>query len=119
MNTRTKGSASEQLAADYLESQGYKFLDRNNYFKGGEIDIIMQQDDFIVFIEVKSVMIDNVVTIYETLSKTKKLRLKRTINKWLLKNSKMDVPWRLDFVGIVYNLDGSYKVEHFEFIDLN
>ena len=119
MNKRTFGSSSEQLAIKYLKSEGYLFLDRNNYFKGGEIDIIMQEDDFIVFVEVKSLGADRIITIYETLSQTKKRRLRNSINKWLLKNNKLETPWRLDFVGIVYDNTGGYEIEHFKFIDIN
>lgn len=119
MNKRSYGASSEQLAIEYLKSEGYQFLDRNNYFKGGEIDIIMQEDDFIVFVEVKSLGAERVITIYETLSKTKKRRLRNSINKWLLKNNKLEMPWRLDFLGIVYDFDKNFVVEHFKFIDLN
>ena len=118
MNTRIKGKKSEELAAEYLTSQGFSLLGKNSFFKGGEIDLIMLDGEFLVFVEVKSIQKDNVVTIYETLSKTKKHRLKNTINKWLLKNNRLEDAWRLDFVGIVYdNLD--YQIEHFKFIDLN
>ncbi len=119
MDTRSKGRKSEEIAAEFLQQNGYKFMSKNSFFKGGEIDLIMQDQEFIVFIEVKSLGSDAVITIYETLSKTKKHRLKNTINKWLLKNNKLEVPWRLDFVGIVYDNENKFSIEHFKFIDLN
>ena len=54
MNTKTKGNLAEDKAVKFLINKGYKIIDRNFYFKGGEIDIIALKDDIIHFIEVKS-----------------------------------------------------------------
>ena len=48
------GQQSEQVVASYLQDQGFKIL-ANNYQKFfGEIDIIAQKNDLIVFVEVKA-----------------------------------------------------------------
>ena len=49
------GDASENLATDFLEQEGFIILERN-YFarKLGEIDIIAQKGNILHFIEVKS-----------------------------------------------------------------
>ena len=44
----------ERLAADHLEKNGYKILDRNVRMSRNEIDIIAEDDSFIVFVEVKT-----------------------------------------------------------------
>lgn len=48
------GKSGEDLASEYLESIGYKLLERNYRIKIGEIDIIAQNGDFIVLVEVKT-----------------------------------------------------------------
>ena len=53
-NTKKLGSNGEQRAADYLISKNYKILHRNWRTRRGEIDIIAQIDDTIVFVEVKT-----------------------------------------------------------------
>ncbi|MCR5144252.1 MAG: YraN family protein [Lachnospiraceae bacterium] len=53
MNTRTVGAANEDVAASYLENNGYKILDRNFRCKTGEIDIIGINEGCLCFIEVK------------------------------------------------------------------
>ncbi len=42
MNTRASGNLGEQLAAEYLEKQGYKILERNAVYGGCEADIICE-----------------------------------------------------------------------------
>jgi len=54
MNTKTKGNLAEDKACKYLIDKGFKILNRNFYFKGGEIDIIAFKNHVIHFIEVKS-----------------------------------------------------------------
>jgi len=54
-NNRPKGNFIEELAAKYLESQGYQVIARNYAYQGGELDIVAKTGDTIVFVEVKSV----------------------------------------------------------------
>jgi len=54
MNTFKKGRAAESKAAEFLEQQGFKIIEKNFYCKGGEIDIIAFKNDTFHFIEVKS-----------------------------------------------------------------
>lgn len=53
MNTRKKGAAYEQVAIEYLQSQGMAILEHNYRNRKGEIDIIGRDGEYIVFIEVK------------------------------------------------------------------
>lgn len=53
MNTRKVGAAKETLAAKLLEINGYRVITRNFRCKLGEVDIIAEKDEYIVFVEVK------------------------------------------------------------------
>lgn len=53
MNTRKKGAEKEKLAAEYLEQQGMRIVERNFRSKRGEIDLIGYDGGFLVFVEVK------------------------------------------------------------------
>ncbi len=117
MDTRSKGRESEEMALKFLESKGFNLIEKNFNAKGGELDLIMQDNDFIVFVEVKSVAPESGYSIFETLTKEKKSRLKKAINLWLLKHNKLDSIWRADFLGIIVSKEPQF--EHFEFIDLN
>lgn len=47
------GQAAEDAALDYLQKQGLTLLQRNFRCKGGEIDLILQHQDTLVFVEVR------------------------------------------------------------------
>jgi putative endonuclease len=51
---KLKGAAAEQAAALYLSSQGYVILEANWRCRSGELDLIAEHGDALVFIEVRS-----------------------------------------------------------------
>ncbi len=53
MNKRKMGADKEQMAADYLEQQGMRIVERNFRNRQGEIDIIGYHEGYLVFTEVK------------------------------------------------------------------
>ena len=53
-DTRSKGNTAEDIAAAYLEGEGYTILERNFRCKRGEIDIIAKHGGETVFVEVRS-----------------------------------------------------------------
>ncbi len=53
MNKRSVGSDTEELACEFLRSQGALIIEKNYRCKNGEIDIIARDGKYICFIEVK------------------------------------------------------------------
>lgn len=49
-----RGAEGEQLAAAMLEDKGYVVRERNYRHKRSEIDLIVQRDNWLVFVEVKT-----------------------------------------------------------------
>jgi len=52
-STLSKGNYGETAALGFLQARNYTILERNYERFGGEIDIIAQHNEYIVFIEVK------------------------------------------------------------------
>jgi putative endonuclease len=48
------GREAEQQAAEFLRKKGYRLLEQNYRTKLGEIDLILEDGDTIVFVEVKA-----------------------------------------------------------------
>lgn len=53
MSTRSTGTFYEHQAERYLAGQGLQLVERNFRLNGGEIDLIMRDQEFWVFVEVK------------------------------------------------------------------
>ena len=51
---KTIGDYGERLAAEFLLKKGYVILVKNYRVRGGEIDLLAQQDDELVIVEVKT-----------------------------------------------------------------
>lgn len=49
----SQGQFAEQQAKDYLQQQGLTFVAANVRYKFGEIDLVMQEANTLVFVEVK------------------------------------------------------------------
>lgn len=53
MSTAANGAHAEQLAAEYLQRRGLRVVARNYRCRQGEIDLILQDGDTLVFAEVR------------------------------------------------------------------
>ena len=83
--SRAKGNIAETKACEYLQTLGFKIIERNFYSRFGEIDIIAQKDSILHFIEVKSATSYEVAIQNITPSKINKLI--KTLNVYLKKNN--------------------------------
>lgn len=119
MSTRSTGAFFEHKALLYLHYKKYKLIEQN-YHAGreSEIDLIMFDGSFIVFVEVKSLRIGSTFSMYETMTRKKKRCLQKGILNWLLKHNHLNSPWRLDFIGIIYKNKTEFAVEHIQFVDI-
>jgi len=52
--THIKGQQAEELALQHLVAQGFRLIVQNYACKMGEIDLIMQQHNLLIFVEVRS-----------------------------------------------------------------
>ncbi len=115
MSTFSKGKAIQDHVRKVLEAKEYLFIEENFKYKNGEIDLIMRDGEFTVFIEIKSTWEGNV---YELLTPTKLSRFKKAIEYWLSQNDKQDTTWRADYIGVKVKRDG-LEIDHLEFIKLH
>jgi putative endonuclease len=98
ISTRNKGRHSEQVAAEYLESKGYRLLERNFTCRTGEIDIIAQHDGEVVFVEVRSASSRNTVDPVYSVNYRKQIKIARTAEWYLCRHFPEMPPVRFDVV---------------------
>ena len=90
------GNKGEKTAATYLESKGYKIIERNYRCKLGEIDLIAEKDNLIVFVEVKTRSNDKFgkgfeSVVHKKIDKIRKVAMLYLIQKDLQKEIRFDV----------------------------
>lgn len=101
MNTHILGTKGEVLAKDYLMSQGYKILETNFSNQIGEIDIIAQQDDTIVFVEVKTRETLRFGYPREAVTKYKQNKIRQVALGYLKFKRKLKSPVRFDCIEVL------------------
>ncbi|MBP9758276.1 YraN family protein [Candidatus Dojkabacteria bacterium] len=98
-NNKKTGREGEDLALEYLRTQGLNLVERNYLIWGGELDLIMRDGEEYVFVEVKT-RFDKEIPFEELISAKKLRTIEKTSELWLRKNKFDDVNWRIDFVGV-------------------
>lgn len=96
------GANAEAFAEQYLIAQGLAPLERNYRCKQGEIDLIMEQGNILVFVEVRYRKSDRYGAAAETVTSRKQSRIIAACYHYL-KAQKIDRPMRLDVVAISGN----------------
>ena len=95
------GRKGEALAKRYLKKQGYRRLADNYKTRQGEIDLVMQQDDTIVFTEVKTRRHENFTEAETVVNYGKQQRISATAQHFIHQHQLHDHPCRFDVVVIV------------------
>ncbi len=102
MPDNSTGKIAEDFTADYLAHHGYEIVARNYHSRYGEIDLIVKDKDFIVFVEVKARKKDGLTTPFEAVTKSKQIKIIKTAQFFLMKND-CDLQPRFD-VAAVYTV---------------
>lgn len=116
------GKKAEDLAAEFLLKNGYKILARNFRFQKAEIDIISENDNFIVVCEVKARSTDIFNLPQEAVNK-RKIKLLVTATDHYLQESNINKEVRFDIISVLPDEKGNLNLEHivnaFEAFDAN
>lgn len=107
------GKEGENLAASFLEKNGYIIRDRNWTFQKAEIDIIAQKEAILAIVEVKTrSSID--FGLPQDFVKPKKIQLLvKAVNEYVIKND-LDVQIRFDIIAIHKDAAQKFNIEHIE-----
>jgi putative endonuclease len=113
MRRKELGNLGESLAAQRLEAQGYRIRDRNWRTSEGEVDIIAEERETIVFVEVKTRRSRRFGLPEEAMTKKKRQSLIKSALAYLDANQIQETNWRIDFVAIECSSEGEMiRFEH-------
>ena len=108
------GRSGEDVAAEYLERQGYLILDRNWYFDHKELDIVAQKDECLIIVEVKTRRRNTYGRPEEAVTPRKIGLLVLAANAYV-RSHYIDMPVRFDVIAISHLGEGPReKVEHYQ-----
>lgn len=105
------GQEAEQIASEYLLQEGYTIRERNWRMGKYEIDLILEKDNTIIFVEVKARRGDNIAPV-DAVDLRKQQRTVRAGDAYL-RMLPMMYSYRFDIVAITGTSE-SYTLEHLE-----
>src|SRR5690348_3428819 len=98
--TQPFGRYGEQLAVNHLKAAGYVIVTTNWRCSVGEIDIIAQKDNVLVFVEVRSRHAETTEFSFESVNKRKQTKLVALANDYIDTHKLEDQIWRIDVIGV-------------------
>jgi putative endonuclease len=109
------GARGEKLAADFLKRRGYKIIQRNFRCREGEIDIIAQKGECLVFVEVRTKKNTAFGTPEESVTLSKREKLISLADAYLQTLRNQPPSWRIDVVAVELTRDNRVsRLEHIE-----
>ena len=106
MKRRDTGILGEKLAKDFLKKRGYRIWETNYRCPEGEVDIIAKHKDFLVFIEVRTKKSPEFGSPEESITATKKERLRAVASHYQQTHDNLPPLWRIDVVAVELNQRG-------------
>lgn len=111
--TKKLGRVGENLAAKYLESQGYKIIVQNFRIRSAEIDIIAEIDGTIIFVEVKTRSNTRHGLAAEAVNVRKQKKIIEAASVFLQDEKYFDSACRFDVIEI-YSAGKNFEINHIE-----
>jgi putative endonuclease len=105
LHTSRIGQAGEQMACDFLETQGHQILDRNWRTGHLELDIISEAPDGLHFVEVKARTAPVTTTVLDQVNVVKQKRISAAAGQYLNKKHMEGKEVFFDVVSVLFDGD--------------
>ena len=112
---KSLGAHGEHLAEQHLIERGYRIIARNWRCPAGELDLIAQHGETLVFVEVRTRRGTQMGSPEESITPAKQAKLIQLAYTFLESWQAPDCPWRIDVIAIVVNRGGKVlRLNHLE-----
>lgn len=103
------GKTGERLAAEHLSARGYRILERNFRCTYGEIDLIAEHEQDLVFVEVKTRRGIAYGLPEEAVTLRKQRKIVQVATYYLDVHSCPERSWRIDVVAVQLSASGKFE----------
>lgn len=110
------GRLGEQKVADFLAKKGYAIIKRNwHNGRYGELDIVAENDEYMVFVEVKTRREDSIIRGLYAFDERKRTKVKAAAERFV-RLIGTDLKYRIDFAEVVFSetedSKGKWKINY-------
>ena len=109
-STQNIGEIGEEYTVKFLEKKKYKILERNYRKRYGEIEIIAENKNYIVYVEVKTRHKDSMTSAADAVNRQKQIRIIKTASLYLSENE-TEKFCRFDVCEVYINSDNLKLVD--------
>ena len=109
-----RGKFGEEKTSEYLKDNGFTIIKQNYHIRGGEIDIIAADSEYIAFVEVKTRKFNSLSEGWEAVTKGKKERIIKAAEKFLDDND-IDLQPRFDVAYITVTTEEIPNIIDFQY----
>ena len=106
-----RGREGETLAARHLQQHGLSILARNVRIGGGELDLVCQAGETVIFVEVRLRQSGSLVAAAESITPAKQRKWRNAASAYLQKHYPVLPDCRFDAVCIERGSDGKAHIE--------
>ena len=110
------GKKGDDIALNYLTEKGYELVARNYRFsRYGELDLVMKDGNYLVFIEVRTKKNKLYGSPLETIDYDKRRQIEKMAQLFLVKEKlSQDTFCRFDAIGIILSNNNEPEIEHIQ-----
>ena len=94
------GRLGEEIAFEFLKRNGIKILGKNLRTPYGEIDLLGEQEDCLIFFEVKTRRTKHFGFPENSVHSTKQEHMVHSAMAYLQENDELERPWRIDVIAV-------------------
>lgn len=113
MDKKEIGNKGENFTAEYYRKLGFEIKARNYLCRGGEIDIIAENEEYIIFVEVKTRSENSLYSPSEAVDLKKQKKLCLAAEKYLCENESEKQP-QFDVFEVYLSGNRIYKFRRIE-----
>ncbi len=111
-SNRTLGKSGEKAALNFFTQRGYTLLERNYRVPCGEIDLIFEKQQVLIFVEVKARRSSRYGLPQEAVGHTKQQRIIKAAMWYCQEKGLQDCELRFDVIALMFHPDGRCDVDH-------